>query len=476
MADSDQASDESLSESDDDNVLEDNYESDTSDLNDDTSDSNWQYHSRDKPEAVPKKSTTESLRKLFASFHPPLSIRGQVTFLQYQKSQNQLDKSVKIKDFLVGYKAFDGFYEKGTFTDQEGKPHDYYYCKDINGLLLEMGVPNQMDKWRLWLDSCKVLLHGKSTNSFKIALLHIGNVFSPVPLVYSTELDEKYEHLKHIFTVINYETHKWVISADYKVAALLCGRCGGRPTYPCIYCEKDLLTPSLDELYDPMNSDCTHLMRTSFRQPAELPENKRKRAYAIKKNKSIENDTIISDPFKILFAPLHVRLGLWEQLYKKLSSEARDYLGRKKLGNAYVPGTAVVYNGPDIKRICKDDFFQDNILERRNEKPAFKAFRDVSYYVLSSQTHPTMSKQALVTEMFRCFHLLGCNFPLKLHLLFSHLNMVPDNVDDFSDQHGERFHQQFKKVEDDFKAAPKENMLGQWCCQAIALNPPYESV
>ena len=42
---------------------------------------------------------------------------------------------------------------------------------------------------------------------------------------------------------------------------------------------------------------------------------------------------------------------------------------------------------------------------------------------------------------------ITCNFIHKMHLLRSHLDLFPANIDDYSDQHDEKLHQTFKKFE-----------------------------
>ena len=43
--------------------------------------------------------------------------------------------------------------------------------------------------------------------------------------------------------------------------------------------------------------------------------------------------------------------------------------------------------------------------------------------------------------MLQNFQALGARLSIKLHYLFSHLNYFPENLDDVSEEQGERFHQ-----------------------------------
>jgi site-specific DNA-adenine methylase len=49
----------------------------------------------------------------------------------------------------------------------------------------------------------------------------------------------------------------------------------------------------------------------------------------------------------------------------------------------------------------------------------------------------------LVEELLSLYQKLGCNMSLKIHFLRSHLDYFPENCGSVSDEHGERFHQDF---------------------------------
>ena len=48
---------------------------------------------------------------------------------------------------------------------------------------------------------------------------------------------------------------------------------------------------------------------------------------------------------------------------------------------------------------------------------------------------------------------------LKIHFLHSHLDFFPENLGDVSDEHGERFHQEIKTIEQRFQRFWDERML-----------------
>lgn len=48
-------------------------------------------------------------------------------------------------------------------------------------------------------------------------------------------------------------------------------------------------------------------------------------------------------------------------------------------------------------------------------------------------------------------------------MLQSHLDFFPENLGHESDEHGERFHQQLKKMEERYQGLWNEAMMGDYC-------------
>lgn len=68
--------------------------------------------------------------------------------------------------------------------------------------------------------------------------------------------------------------------------------------------------------------------------------------------------------------------------------------------------------------------------------------------------------------MLMSFKNLKVNMSPKIHYLHQHLDFFPDNLGKVSDEHGERVHQQMKKIEERFQGKPVANMLAEfvWYC------------
>lgn len=69
----------------------------------------------------------------------------------------------------------------------------------------------------------------------------------------------------------------------------------------------------------------------------------------------------------------------------------------------------------------------------------------------------------IVREMINSFKDFGVNMSLKIHFLHNHLDFFPPNLGAVSDEHGERFHQEIKQLEERFKGKSTINMLADYC-------------
>jgi hypothetical protein len=82
-----------------------------------------------------------------------------------------------------------------------------------------------------------------------------------------------------------------------------------------------------------------------------------------------------------------------------------------------------------------------NVVERN----AWRAFKNVIEKLL--RNHKDKDYENIVRIMFKNFHILGCNMSLKVHFLFSQLNLFLKNLGAVSEEQGERFDQDIKQME-----------------------------
>lgn len=191
------------------------------------------------------------------------------------------------------------------------------YCNDIDGLFDLFQFPHNPDDWRLFIDG--------STKSLKAVLLHIGNIYPSVPVLYAVDTKETYAVMEEILELLDYETHQWRICCDLKVVGLLTGLKKGYPKHSCFLC---LWEGRVREFH---YTDHVWPLRISHR----LGE------------ASIENLPLVPSE-KVILPPLHIKLGLMTQFTKSLDRESLAYNHLKnifpRLSEAKIK--AGVFNGP----------------------------------------------------------------------------------------------------------------------------------
>ena len=74
-----------------------------------------------------------------------------------------------------------------------------------------------------------------------------------------------------------------------------------------------------------------------------------------------------------------------------------------------------------------------------------------------------VAQKALIDNMLQNFQEMKVNMSLKIHMIHSHLNFIPENMGAVSDEHGKRFHQDIATIEKRFKGKWSENALADYC-------------
>ena len=80
--------------------------------------------------------------------------------------------------------------------------------------------------------------------------------------------------------------------------------------------------------------------------------------------------------------------------------------------------------------------------------------------------------QKKVRDMIASLKLAGVNMSLKIHFLDDHLDDFPPNCGDYSDEHGERFHQEIKTLETRYTSKNICHLLGEYCWFICRENEP----
>ncbi|GFY26702.1 uncharacterized protein TNCV_2880301 [Trichonephila clavipes] len=162
------------------------------------------------------------------------------------------------------------------------------------------------EEWRLFI--------GSSKKSSKAVLLHNGNRYVSVPVGHSVHLKECYENLEFILNKLSYSDHKWTICGDLK---------------------------------DSRDRKQHYVKQTWPVRKALIPG-----------VKNVERQSLV-DPKKILFPPLHIKLGLMKQFVKALDKEGEcfKYLCEQFPGLSDDNLKEGIFVGPDIRKLLKYETF-----------------------------------------------------------------------------------------------------------------------
>lgn len=334
---------------------------------------------------------------------------------------NLLEETVKVSVYRN---------REGDLTPFFEMENNLVACSDVNGLMASLRMEHNPQDWRLFIDSSKL--------SLKAVLLHNGNALPSIPVGHAVHMKESYENVKLLLKKINYEDHQWQICGDLKVIAIILGMQLGYTKYCCFLCEWD----SRDRT--------SHYIRKNWP--------KRKMMEPGKKN--IQYTPLVARD-KILLPPLHIKLGLMKNLVKAMNreGEAFKYLKTKfpHLSDAKIKEG--IFVGPQIRKLLNDETF-NRVIEGK-EKGAWEAFKSVVHNFLGNQR--AENYDLAINELLKTYQELGCNMSLKIHFLHSHLDFFPSNCGAFSDEHGERFHQDISAMERRYQGKWNSSMLADYC-------------
>ncbi|GBM00059.1 hypothetical protein AVEN_214127-1 [Araneus ventricosus] len=224
-----------------------------------------------------------------------------------------------------------------------------------------------------------------------------------------------------ILEKINYQEYRWMVCGDFKMFMLL-GQQAGYTKYPCFLCVWDSRTRYL------------HWTKTDWLlRGASTPG-----------EKNVINTTLVP-PEKVLLPPLPTKLGLMKQLIKSLpkDGECFRYLRSKfpKLSEAKLKEG--VFTGHDIRKLVSDSLFSETMGDK--EKETSDSFKDVVHGFFENVKDPL--HKTIVQCMLTAYEAQGCNISLKVHFQHSHTDCFPENLGAYSEEQGEKYHQDVRDFE-----------------------------
>lgn len=166
------------------------------------------------------------------------------------------------------------------------------------------------------------------------------------------------------------------------------------------------------------------------------------------------------NPRKVLMPPLHIKLGLMKQFVAALDKESAAFKHLQnlfpKLSEAKVK--AGVFVGPQIKKVIECEEFPKLLTAK--EKEAWISFVAVVKGFLGN--HKNANYIDLVETWVQNYCKMGCRMSLKVHILDAHLESFKENMGAYSEEQGERFHQDMQLFERRYQGAYNENMMGDY--------------
>lgn len=114
---------------------------------------------------------------------------------------------------------------------------------------------------------------------------------------------------------------------------------------------------------------------------------------------------------------------------------------------------------PQLKQLLKSEEFK-NLLSNV-ERESWESLKDVIKNFLGNRK--AENYEEIVKRLTQKFGNMGVNMSLKIHFLHNHLDFFPENLSDFSDKHGERFHQDLSDMESRLKGKDPSRMMAEYC-------------
>lgn len=104
-----------------------------------------------------------------------------------------------------------------------------------------------------------------------------------------------------------------------------------------------------------------------------------------------------------------------------------------------------------------------NFMQKLNdiEKRAWKSFISLCENFLGNNRSDNYVD--VVKEFLNAYEEMGCRMSIKVHFLDSHLDFFPENLGQFSDEQGERVHQEMLSIEKRFHGKSQIKMLADYC-------------
>lgn len=150
-----------------------------------------------------------------------------------------------------------------------------------------------------------------------------------------------------------------------------------------------------------------------------------------------------------------------KQFVKSLNKDGEcfKYISRSFQEISFEKLKAGIFTGPQIRKLIKDSNFQNYM--NNIEFSAWSSYVSVIKNFLGN--HKADNYEELVQRMLSDYKNIGANMSIKVHFLHSHLDSFPENLGDYSEEQGERFHQDIKVMEERYQGRWDKHMMANYC-------------
>ena len=150
-----------------------------------------------------------------------------------------------------------------------------------------------------------------------------------------------------------------------------------------------------------------------------------------------------------MLPPLHIKLGLMKQFVKALDKNG----GCFKYLRRFFPGLSLEKLKGGFLMVNKFvSSLATQILQKNMTNIELSAWSSFVFLVKNFLgNHKALNYVELVENMLTKYQEMGANMSIKVHFLHSHLDRFPENLGDFSEEQGERFHQDTKVMEERYQ-------------------------
>jgi len=118
-----------------------------------------------------------------------------------------------------------------------------------------------------------------------------------------------------------------------------------------------------------------------------------------------------------------------------------------------------IFIGPQLRQLMQEKQFDEDLNE--TEINAWLSFKRICIDFLGN--HKGANYQDVVQDLWTSYKTMGYSMSLKTHFLESHFDFFPENLGEFSDEHGESLHQDIMAMEKRCQGKWTSSMLADYC-------------